>query len=285
MHKKILVKIGDNCYNVYGILLNYGSEIEKMGFKAVSDAIYRLDIECGEILTSVFAFENRGHWFIMDFGVSDENAKEAIIPEIEASKINPEYLVCSHTHFDHRGGISAVSEHFPEAEIILFDKGFKLDGHKITYAEDGQMLFGRYKILNLKGHTEDGLGILDTESNVLVSGDALQMYGIGNYGTSIDNPTGYIDMLKRVRNINPRAVLSSHFYYPHGISAFGQEEVDNFINACLEAYMLQIDAVKKSKSRDPQVIAAKFRSCHPDLPVVDAWTFEHILKAIDAKLL
>lgn len=254
-----------------------------MGFKEISGGIYRLDIEYGEISTSVFAFENRGHWFIMDFGVSNENAEEAIIPEIKALGIKPEYLVCSHTHFDHRGGITAVSEYFPEAEIILFDKNLKLDGHKITYAEDGQMLFDRYKILNLKGHTDDGLGILDTENSILVSGDALQMYGIGNYGTNIDNPSGYINMLKRVRKINPSAVLSSHSYYPHGISAFGKEAVDNFINVCLEAYELQIEAVRKSKSCDPLSIAEKFRTQHPDLPIVSAWTFEHILRAIDAK--
>lgn len=241
-----------------------------MGFKEVSEGIYRLDIFYDDITTSVFAFENKSDWFVMDFGVSDKCAKECIIPEIQSFGIKPKYLLCSYMHFDHNGGIAAVATHYPEAEVVFFASDFEFGSRLVSYAFDGQMLLERYKILNLKGHTDAGMGILDTKNKILVAADALQMYGIGEYGTNIDNPSGYIDMLNRIRGMNLHGIISSHSYYPYGDTAFGKEAVENYIDACFEALKLIAQTAKKSKDKNPEKIAENYRKMYPNLPVVSA---------------
>lgn len=247
-----------------------------MSFKQISDGIYKLDIFCDEIYTSVFALESNSEWIVMDFGVSDRCAEECIIPEIEKMGIDPKYLLCSHTHFDHIGGIGAVASAYPSAVLMLFDPNFTLEGKEILRPENGAILLERYKLLNLKGHTNDGLGIYDLKNGVLLSADALQMYGIGDYGTNLDNLHGYFEALEEISALKPSVIFSSHYYYPHGSFAKGDEAVQKYINACYEAVELIKNTIKESQYTDYQKIADEYNSIYPTLPRISGWTVKHV---------
>ncbi len=196
----------------------------------LKEGIVRVCIPFENIYTSSFILIENNDAVILDSGNSDEDAIEYIIPEIEKLKVRVKYLVSSHTHQDHHGGINALKKAFPDAIPTLFSKNVE-DSHHLN---DGEVLLNRFKMLNLKGHTEDSLAVLDIKTNTLLSCDSLQSYGVGRFKTLVEDTEKYFDSIKRVRALNLDTIIASHEYEPLG-SIIEKKKIPEFLEHCKNA--------------------------------------------------
>ncbi len=197
----------------------------------LKEGIYRVCIPFENIYTTSFFLIEKGDAIIIDSGSNNEDAEKYIIPEIEKFNVKVRYLISSHTHGDHHGGIEALKNVFPNAIPAMFDKA-DADSHHLT---DGEILLNRFKMLNLKGHSEDSLGVVDIKNNTLLSFDSLQLKGVGRYPTYFYDYDVYISTIKRVRELNPDTVVASHDYEPCGYIANGKEEIKIYLDECIKA--------------------------------------------------
>lgn len=249
-----------------------------MKFEEVSKDIFKMNIPFEDGFTSVFVLVNNGRCFLLDAAATDDDSKNYIIPSLNECGFSPEYIVCSHLHPDHFGGIQLLADTFRSAKISVFDKNYTLGDKEIFYLSDGDVLLDRYKILSLKGHTGDSIGILDLNCGVLLTADALQLYGSGRYGTGLELPGEYIKTLESVKNLNLSGLIASHEYEPLGSTAFGTDEINKYIDTCREALDLIVKTVNDNPSAAPAEIAEIYNQTYPTLPTINGWTVENILK-------
>ncbi len=191
----------------------------------LKDGIYRICIPFENIYTTSFVLVEGANAVILDSGNCDSDAEKYIIPEVKEMGVNVKYLVSSHTHQDHHGGINALKMAFPNAVSVLFAE------NTLT---DGQILLNRFKVLNLKGHTNDSLGILDLKTNTLLSCDSLQMYGIDRFKTLVEDKEEYLKTIERIKSLSLDAIIASHEYEPLGSIAEG-EKISEFLQECVNA--------------------------------------------------
>ncbi len=201
----------------------------------LTENIYRVCIPFEDIYTTAFVLVEGEHCLVYDSGNSPTDAERYVLPALERMGRIPEVLLYSHSHGDHSGGMRVLSEAFPKATVGSFsDKRYSVNN--LTRFEDGDVLFGRFQLVNLKGHTEDGLAVLDTVDQILVTGDCLQLDGVGRYGTGVSDGEGYFRTLDRVRAMGLQGIFASHDYRPLGFAARGQAEVARYLDECEAIY-------------------------------------------------
>ncbi len=231
--------------------------------------IYKIKIPFEDIYTSAFILTEGKHCMVADSGCSGDDAKKYILPELKARGLVPEYVVLSHLHSDHSGGILEICNAYPKAKLAMFSKtGFE-DLNRY-FLSDGQVIFGRYRMLNLLGHSDDSLGIYDIKNKVLVSFDSLQMYGISKYGTSFDNYEKYLLSVERVRDILPQRIVASHEYVPLGAVAEGYQQVTQFLDECKNAAVYLCDFSKRYSGLSDDKIAQLYCQQNPHLPNINS---------------
>lgn len=192
------------------------------------DNVYRILIPFESVETSVFVFVNNNKCIIVDAATTKQDVEDYIIPEIEKLGVTPEYLVASHFHSDHSGGMPTLEKAYPNAKSLGFLKGNIIDG---------DMLFDRYKLLNLKGHSDDSMGILDTNTLTLFPFDSLQLKGIDVYRNNVSDPSEYLKSIARLREIRINKIIASHDYDPYGYFATGESEVKRYLDGCEKEYI------------------------------------------------
>ncbi len=238
-------------------------------FERLCEGIYRLCLPFENIYTSVFALVSDGSCALLDSGSNERDVREGILPALGVAGFVPDMLLCSHLHGDHCGGVEALASAFPDARIGLLDKSKEYEGHETVRLSDGDLIFGRFEALNLRGHTADCLGVLDRESLTLLSCDCLQLWGIGRYGTSFEDLKMYEETLRRVSEMGLTRIIASHEYVPLGAVAEGEAEIKEYILECRRA----VDALRLTARENPGVgsaeLAELYNRNHKDRP--DVW--------------
>ena len=115
---------------------------------------------------------------------------------------------------------NAILRHAPDIEVIT-------DARELA---DGVCTY------ELHGHTSDLVGVLDTRTSTLISGDGIQGMGIGKYRCSLEDRAAYLSTLERVKGDERiENILFSHAYEPwNKDGAFGREAVLDAISFCIE---------------------------------------------------
>ncbi|WP_058486122.1 MBL fold metallo-hydrolase [Defluviitalea phaphyphila] len=141
--------------------------------------------------------------------VGDENTRKGVVidPGAEANKIieeikkenlDIEYILLTHSHFDHIGAVDKVKE-FTKAKVVIHKEGqeylknpnlnlsksfankeIKIDPDKLI--SDGEFIkFGNltFRVFYTPGHTVDGVNYYEENNKVLFSGDNLFRNSIG----------------------------------------------------------------------------------------------------------
>ena len=179
----------------------------------LKDGIFRIKIPFDKIYTSSFVLVEENDAVIYDFGSNCSDAEKYIIPELNALNVTVKYLALSHDHGDHSGGIDAMMAKYPDARVI------SMKGKWGEPSNDGDVLLNRFKVVHLKGHSDDGMAILDMRTNTLLSGDTLQVWGVDRYKTYFTAYTPYIEALEKVKALCVDEIIASHEYEPCGAIA------------------------------------------------------------------
>ena len=187
------------------------------------EGIYRLKVPFEDLYTSVFLVKTPQRLILVDCATTADDVELCIIPalkEMGRELCDIDAIVLTHRHGDHAGGIDAILRHAPDIEVIT-------DARELA---DGVCTY------ELHGHTSDLVGVLDTRTSTLISGDGIQGMGIGKYRCSLEDRAAYLSTLERVKGDERiENILFSHAYEPwNKDGAFGREAVLDAINFCIE---------------------------------------------------
>ena len=198
-----------------------------MSFDAVflkeTEYIYRLKIPFETVYTSVFLIKSKSGVFLVDCATTEGDVDDVILPALSALGYTPsdvKAVIVTHKHSDHAGGLPRLLSHMPEIEVVT-DVRPLCDGVS-TYA--------------LPGHTSDFVGVLDTRTNTLLSGDGLQGAGVDKFRCSLENKHAYENTLFRLQNDERiENILFSHAYEPWNTDGIhGRENVLDCLRNCFE---------------------------------------------------
>ena len=198
-------------------------------FEHLIGGIYRLKVPFDNIYTAVFLLCTEKADILIDSATTKEDAEDIIIPALEKMKKKPQIAVCTHDHSDHAGGMPYVSRYFEGMKVYAASENLIKERFFIP-ARDGEELLENVRIVTLKGHSYDSIGILDSKTKTLISGDSVQLGGVGKYGTGLWNGTEYYKSLDKILSLDAENLITSHEYYPLGSLAFGRPALENYIS-------------------------------------------------------
>ena len=192
-----------------------------ISFSKETDNIYRLRVPFEDLYTSVFLATSGNDACLIDCATTATDVDNVIIPALEKSGYcldKLKALVLTHRHSDHAGGLKRVLELSPHIEVIT----------------DLREIFDGVSTYPLPGHTTDSIGVLDTRTGTLISGDGLQGAGVGKYRCYTQSEDAYIETINRIKTderINN--ILLSHDYEPwNNDTILGRKKVLDCLDYC-----------------------------------------------------
>jgi glyoxylase-like metal-dependent hydrolase (beta-lactamase superfamily II) len=169
----------------------------------------------------------------IDAGTTEDSAREAMKALRQITSAPVRYVILTHSHWDHVGGLAAVRE---PGTVVIARANF---AHELARTRSSQRTFSwffgsrpvgldvrvdrvvskeeslRHGNLELRlipvsgGETEDALFIHLPQQGLLFVGDAFMPY-VGPPFLSEGSPEGYLDALATVRSIAPRRLVHGH---------------------------------------------------------------------------
>lgn len=124
------------------------------------------------------------------------------------------HILITHAHGDHHGGFTEVTALAPGAALYAGAADTESFGKWWPFrpVTDGQELFG-LQVIGTPGHTPGHIAVFDTESRVLVAGDALTTTITGLEGPmrefTMDMPTAE-ESVRKLAALNPQVILVGH---------------------------------------------------------------------------
>ena len=203
--------------------------------------IHRLEVPFLDIYTTIFLVETDEGVVVFDTATYPEDMDGLLAPALQELGVEkPLWVVISHNHRDHAGGLARFVELFPETGIAAGSEecAERVPGKTVRVLADGETLVGPLKAVTIPGHTADAIGILDTRTGTLLTGDCLQMYGIygsGAWGANISRIPEHIAAGQKLLTLDIQTILASHNYHPHDWRADGKEAVADYIAQCANA--------------------------------------------------
>ncbi len=185
--------------------------------------IYRLKVPFDTVYTSVFLIKAAPRVILVDCATTAHDVKDVILPALKKMGYAPtdvDTLVLTHRHDDHAGGLDTLLHHAPQLEIVTDIRS--LDDGVCTYP--------------MGGHTRDCIGVLDTRTGTLISGDGLQGAGVDKYRCYVQEPSTYRETIDSIRK-DPRVehILFSHAYEPwYADRITGRAQVLACLDGCLQ---------------------------------------------------
>lgn len=209
----------------------------------VAPSIHRLVVPFLDIFTTVFVVKTPEGCVLLDTATYPTDVDEYIVPalnELGVSRDDLKYVVISHSHRDHAGGLERFNELFPDTCIVSKSDALceKYAAFKTLCPEDGEALLSVLSIVTIPGHSPDCVGLYDSRTRTLLTGDCLQVYGIygsGAWGANIGMPVEHLKALDKLRTLDIDALFASHDYHPCNYQAHGAAEIETYLNKCAEA--------------------------------------------------
>ena len=187
------------------------------------EGIYRLRVPFENLYTSVFLIEAEATRILVDCATTAHDVEDIILPALAKLGYVPQKidtLVLTHRHGDHAGGLDTLLCHAPHLEVVT----------DIRTLADGILIYP------MGGHTRDCIGVLDTRTGTLISGDGLQGAGVDKYRCYVQEPRMYLETIAGIRK-DPRVehILFSHAYEPwYTDRMMGRTQVLACLDDCLQ---------------------------------------------------
>ena len=203
-----------------------------MNIDIIDIGVYKLNIPFQNFTTSVYIYICMDGVAIIDCATYPSDVDSYIIPVLEELGVSDDvkYILLSHWHGDHRGGLGRLSEVYSEAVVAT---ACDIAGREICLADD-MVIIGNLRAIAVPGHTDDSFGFLDTASNTFLSADCLQLDGIDKYRNGIEDLNTYISSIERLKSLNIKRIVAAHEYLPLGSIADGYDAVGRYLDACLD---------------------------------------------------
>ncbi len=150
---------------------------------------------------TVFGTGSSGNSYIAasagEAAVIDTGTPEKVLADLKENNLKLKYIVLTHGHFDHIGGVAAIRQKYPEAQVYIhpgdrdmladpaknlsarFGKGFAVKGDFRPLTEKTVLKLGRgqLEVVPTPGHTPGSVCI--KAGNTLFSGDTLFREAVG----------------------------------------------------------------------------------------------------------
>jgi hydroxyacylglutathione hydrolase len=163
-------------------------------------------------VNSYILYDETGQCLLVDPGCGSKDEMEELISFIQADKLQPVRIICTHGHIDHILGAGSLAAYF-SIPVFIHRADMPFIGRSQEQAEmfgltipakpqtdgfledEGMISFGNshLKILHLPGHSPGGIGLYCKEQDFVIAGDVLFRGSIGrtdlpggSYGTLIN---------------------------------------------------------------------------------------------------
>ncbi len=208
----------------------------------VADGIYLIDIGIWGIAKqmAIYLITSSDKIALIDTGTKHE--VKTILKELNHLGINcVDYIIVTHSHIDHYGGIYALAKHFPKANICLpalahnLQKEYTKKSKKMGLSNPIQMLKEGsiikldphiiLEVVETPGHIADHLSIFERKHRILFVGDAC---GSHHLGENFSRPTAYapffdhnayLNSLLKFEKINPWGLAIASYGFATNIDA------------------------------------------------------------------
>lgn len=165
-----------------------------------------------DIVTNCYIIMDNNEAMVVDPG----GEPEKIIDMFDSLKVVPKYILLTHCHADHIGGVQTIKNKYNSKVLIsridsdgINDPirnlapfvGTKLDDIEVDSRVDDEDLIHvgnlEFKIITTPGHTSGGICVYCKSENLIFSGDTLFAGAIGR----TDLPTSsYNDIINSIKN-------------------------------------------------------------------------------------
>jgi len=205
-----------------------------MSAEKVTDGIYKVQFE--HVRVYVLEDTPEGKTTLVDTAF-DENGEE-LVETLEAEFETIDRVIITHGDHGHHGGLPHVMEAF-EPELLAPDNESKLyeaiDYDPDVRYEDGDILEGNIRVIQVPGHTEGTSALLLQDRKILISGDSMDGSDRGGLppGYLLPPPALFNDD-HEAAEINLYDLLQYDFETVlvfHGSNVFddAKEKLDNFL--------------------------------------------------------
>ncbi len=206
----------------------------------INENIYRATMPYKDIFTTVYTLNTSAGAVLFDAGSFDSDLENYILPLLREAGIESgglKYVFISHNHRDHSGGLTALTEAFPQLRIVTRSATIreKYGADRVICPEEEDMILDTFRFISIPGHTADSGALLDTRTDTLITGDCLQQMGIrgsGDWASNISFPAEHRCAIQKLRTLSATQVLTAHDYVPHGYRADGKDAVLQMLDAC-----------------------------------------------------
>jgi glyoxylase-like metal-dependent hydrolase (beta-lactamase superfamily II) len=228
-----------------------------------------------------------------------------VIEQLVALGVGPADLgtiVVTHIHLDHAGAVGDLAEAFPDAQIVVQERGARhladpsrllASAHRVfgeamdrlfgdlrptdaarivSIAEHGQIDLGDGRFLaafHNPGHASHHIGLVDSATGDLYTGDAAGVYVPETKDVRPATPPPDFDLdltlnsLQAMREVGPTRLLFSHFG--------PVTDIDETLDASVDELHFWVDAVRTARKITPELdhavamVRERDRARHPEL--------------------
>lgn len=153
-----------------------GSDAPDSDAEPVSNGLAWQQVSFGFV--SAYLLQRGNEVTIVDTGTGSTEEFESGLSALGSGWSNVTNVILTHSHGDHIGGLEAVIENAPSARAYagtgdldaIAAGGF--DAGSLTGVSDGDEIFG-LEVIATPGHTPGHIAVFDSESGLLVAGDAV----------------------------------------------------------------------------------------------------------------
>ena len=240
--------------------------------------IIRINLKSGNIKTCVFLINNEDKYTLIDSGLDEHNILDQLLPALQHLNIPIDkisQILLTHSHDDHIGGLHSLLDVIPDLEIYAHKNIMQ---H--TYALKDGRIGNSLQAVYLPGHTADSFGFLDLRTNSLISGDALQFWGIEKYGTNAELPVKYLCSHDKLLSLPIENIFSSHAYDFCGIRSIGAAESKTYISESKKNYEELVSFTRKwsKEGKSAEEICLLFENEHLNYPKMQKYAIDRIIQ-------
>ncbi len=254
----------------------------------ISETLHRLTLPYKDIFTTIYFLRGPKGFVMFDAASFPEDLEEHILPatrELGITEDNLKYIFISHPHRDHAGCLMPVLEKFPKATVITRSDALRerVAEYSVLMPENDDIIDDVFKVIAIPGHTSDSAGILDIRDGTFITGDCLQCFGIygsGTWACNITLPAKHFEALKNLPLDEIEVLYTAHDYHPYGWTVKGKENIQKYVEACIEPLMMIRELIEKNPTLSDEEITDLYNT-PKTLPTLAKKVVSSIRKAME----